>query len=107
MTVLERTKMPDGTEIQLENWKEDLPHIFDTLSIGAYPKAKRGRYWIREDEPFRLDLARGFTSDDMVRETFSALELGAITLEELDEHYWNGNKDRYFMGLAGREVFNV
>lgn len=104
MTVLERTKMPDGTEIQLENWKEDYPHIFDTLSIGAYPKAKQSRWWIRKGEPYRLDLARGFTSDESVRETFNCLELGAITLEELDKHYWNGNRDRFYMGLTESEV---
>lgn len=99
MTILERTKMPDGTEIQLENWKEDYPHIFSTLSIGAYPIAKRGRYWIKEGEPYRLDLIRDFTSDDIVRETFNCLELGTLTLEELDNHYWNGDRDRFYMGL--------
>lgn len=99
MTILERAKMPDGTEIQLENWKEVYPNIFNTLTIGAYPKAKQSRGWIRKGEPYRLDLARGFTSDDIVRETFNCLEHGIITLEELDDHYWNGDRDRFFMGL--------
>ena len=105
MKVLERAKMPDGTNIQIEDWKEDYPQSHGTLTIAAYPLAKRqGRYgWVRLNEKFRLDLGHGFSSDREVMLIYKALQNGEITLEELHEHYWNGDKDRYYMGLREEE----
>ena len=105
MRVLERTIMPDGTSIQIENWMEDYPQAFNTLTIAAYPLAKRqGRYgWVRVNEKFRLNLSLGFSSNREVMVIYKALQNGDITLEELHEHYWNGDKDRYYMGLREEE----
>jgi len=50
-----------------------------------------------------LDLSRGFSSDREVMLIYKALQNGEITLEELHEHYWNGDKDRYYMGLREEE----
>ena len=97
MIIRERSQMPDGTKIQIEDWKDDYPGTITTLNIAAYPKAKREGFWIRRGEPFRLDMSRGWTSDDNVREAFQALELGALSLEELKDHYWDIDKDRYLM----------
>ena len=104
MKVLERAKMPDGTDIQIEDWRENYGSQ-KTLTIAAYPLAKRqGRYgWVRLNEKFRLDLSRGFSSDREVMLIYKALQNGEITLEELHEHYWNGDKDRYYMGLREEE----
>ena len=105
MRVLEQTIMPDGTSIQIENWMEDYPQAFNTLTIAAYPLAKRqGRYgWVRVNEKFRLNLSLGFSSDREVMVIYKTLQNGNITLEELHEHYWNGDKDRYYMGLREEE----
>lgn len=51
MKVIERATMPNGTEIQLEDWSdknaEKFPELYG-LMIGAYPIAKNtGKYgWI-------------------------------------------------------------
>ena len=39
MEIIERAIMPNGTEIQLEDWSEDFPGVCE-LTIGAYPIAK-------------------------------------------------------------------
>ena len=105
MVVTKRGQMPDGTKIQIEDWKAEYPGIHDTFIIAAYPKAKNtGKYsWVRKGETFRLELSRGFKTDEYVIQLFEKLFNGAITLEELDDHYWNGDKDRYYMGLRERE----
>ena len=45
MKILEKTVMPDGTPIQLEDWSDrntpEYPNLYG-LMIGAYPKQKRG-----------------------------------------------------------------
>ena len=105
MIVRQRSKMPDGTQIQIEDWKADYPGVHNTCIIAAYPKAKNtGKYqWVRKGEPFRLELSREFKTEEFVEELFQMLELGTVKLEELDKHYWNGDKDRYYMGLAESE----
>ena len=105
MVVIERSFMPDGTKIQIEDWREDYPDIVNTISIAAYPKAKNtGKYqWTRKGEPFRLELSREFKTDEFVEELFDQLKNGKVQLETLDKHYYNGNKDRYYMGLRESE----
>ena len=105
MKVIKRSKMPDGTKIQIEDWKEDYPGIFDVLTLAAYPKAKNtGKcQWTKKGEEFRLELSRELKTDEFVEELFEKLEKGEVKLEELDKHYWNGDKDRYYMGLRESE----
>lgn len=99
--ILEKAEMPDGTKIQIEDWKSVYPDVFETMSIAAYPKAKHDKgTWIRRGETFRLDLAKGFKNDLVVMELFMDLIHGKKKLEDLDKHYWNGDKDRYVMGLT-------
>ena len=45
MKVLKTGEMPNGTAIQLEDWREDYPTVWDTVSIGAYPIAKNTGKW--------------------------------------------------------------
>ena len=44
MIILDKAKMPDGTEIQLEDWSknntEEYPDLYG-LMIGAYPKERK------------------------------------------------------------------
>lgn len=99
MKVLERSVMPNGIKIQLEDWKEVYPNSTKTISIGAYPIAKNESYFVKRNENFRLTLSRNFSSDDEVRIIFESLIGGFLTLEELSDHYRDGDKDRYYMGL--------
>ena len=107
MKIIERTIMPDGTKIQLEDWSvfntEDLPDLYG-LSISAYPIAKNtGKYgWIRSGETFRISISQNkyqnYSNDD-VRADFEALKNGAKILEDLVAHFWNGEKDMWYLGM--------
>lgn len=103
--ILERTKTPDGTAIQLEDWHmentEEFPDLYG-YTIGAYPVAKNGNVFIKKNETFRLTISfnnyTGYT-DEMVLADYEKLKSGEISLEDLSERYWNRDKDKYFMGL--------
>ena len=101
MEVVFKGKMPDGTDIQLENWQNDYPGVFTTYTLAAYPKAKMSsKYgWVLRGERFRLDMSRNWNSNEEVREIFFRLQNGTATLEELYNHYYNGDKDRFYMGF--------
>lgn len=97
--IITRDRMPDGTKIQLENWKEVYPTVEKTIMIAAYPTAKNDSYWIRKGEPFRLQISRLFGSDQEVEYIYQGLIDGRISLEDLAAHYYNGDKDRFYMGM--------
>ncbi len=105
MKIKERNIMPDGTHIQIEDWKADYPGIINTLSIATYPKAKNtGKYsWAKRGETFRLELLREFATDEQVEELYQQLIHDEVKLEDLSKHYWNGKKDMYYMGLVESE----
>lgn len=99
MKILQKGITPDGINIQIEDWKENYS-CFNTLTIGTYPIAKNSNsIWIKVGKTFRLDLNRLFNSDDEVYETFKNLEEGKVTLEELSKHFWNCEKDMYYLGM--------
>lgn len=103
MKTIERATIPDGTEIQLEDWSEDFPGVCG-LTIGAYPIAKNtGKYgWIRSGESFRIHISQnkytGYSNDD-VRADFEALKNGTKALEDLSAHFWNREKDMWYLGM--------
>lgn len=107
MKVLERATMPNGVKIQLEDWSEnntkEHPTLFG-LTIGAYPTAKREfrHTWGRPPAEFRLTIAMsshwGY-SDENVRSDYEALKNGAKTLEDLSDHFHNGDKDKWRLGM--------
>lgn len=107
MEIIERTVMPNGTEIQLEDWSShntlEYPNLYG-LTIGAYPTAKntgKGR-WVESGEKFRLTIScnnhSGYSNDD-VKADFTALKNGKKHLEDLAVHFWNGKKDMYYLGM--------
>lgn len=107
MNVVERAVMPNGTEIQLEDWRENnTKEYLDLygLIIGAYPIAKNtGKHrWIESGQTFRLDISmnqyRGYSNDD-VKADFEALKSGKKSLEDLANHFWNGEKDMWLLGM--------
>lgn len=102
MKVIKKSKMLDGTKIQIEDWKEDFRHI-KTLEIGAYPKAKNtnSNKLIENNNKFRLTLTN-FKNDEEVKEIFSELEKGIMKLEDLQEHF-RSSKDKFYLGLSASE----
>ena len=102
MKIIKQSKMPDGTSMQLEDWKEVYSHI-KTLEIGAYPKAKnssKGGY-VEKNSEFRLSLTN-FKNDEEVESIFEKLEKGIMKLEDLQEHFYD-LKDEYYLGLSDSE----
>lgn len=99
--------MPNGTEIQLEDWSEHntekYPNLYG-LQIGVYPIAKKtGKYrWIDGGQTFRLTISMneysGYSNKD-VKSDFEALKSGAKSLEDLASHFWNGKKDMWYLGM--------
>ncbi len=106
MVVRKRGVMPDGTQIQIEDWKNDYPNVVKTISIAAYPKAKNTgtHQWVKKGETFRLELSREFKTDEFVENLYEKLISGRISLEDLDKHYYNGDDDRFYMGLIASEA---
>lgn len=102
MKIIQKSKMPDGTIIQIEDWREDYTHI-KTLQIGAYPKAKNtsNNNIIEANSKFRLDLV-GFKNNKEVEDIFNKLEKGIIKLEHLQEHFYS-TKYRFYLGLFENE----
>ena len=62
MKIVEKGVMPDGTEIQLEDWREsntdEYPDLYG-FEIGAYPMAQRTSKggWIQGGRRFRLGIS--------------------------------------------------
>lgn len=107
MKVIERAIMSDGTEILLEDWSdkntEQFPDLYG-LTISAYPIAQRtGKYRLIEaGKTFRISISQNKYTDysnDDVRADFEALKNGTKTLEDLAVHFWNGEKDMWYLGM--------
>lgn len=107
MKIIERATMPNGTIILLEDWSDkntkEFPDLYG-LTIGAYPIAKNtGKYgWIRSGETFRISISQNkYTSysDDNVRADFETLKNGTKSLEDLSSHFWDGEKDMWYLGM--------
>lgn len=100
MKFIEHAITPDGTEINLEDWS----HNNTGLTIAAYPVAKNsGAYdWVRKGEQFCLMISQNkyqnYSNDD-VRADFEALKNGTKSLEDLAAHFWNGEKDMWYLGM--------
>ncbi len=107
MKVIERAVMPNGTEIQLEDWSDkntsEYPDLYG-LQISAYPIAKNtGKFrWIEGGKKFRISIPMnqytGYSNDD-VKADYEALKSGKKRLEDLAAHFWNGEKDMWYLGM--------
>lgn len=107
MKILERSKNPDGIRIQLEDWREhntpEFPNLYG-LTIGAYPTAQRtSKYkWVKGGETFRLSIPQseywGYANED-VKADYEALKTGKKKLEDLAEHFYNGERDMWYLGM--------
>lgn len=97
MKIIRKDRTPNGTEIQLEAWERG-------LTIGAYPIAvNSGKYgFVRANEAFRLHIQaneyKNYTDEDVMAD-FQKLVTGEKTLQDLSEHFWNGEKDNWYLGM--------
>ena len=107
MKILERAIMPNGTEIQLEDWSEhntaEYPNVYG-FTIGAYPIAKNTskNRLIQSRNKFRLTISSNpymeYINDD-VKNDFEDLKNGKKKLEDLSKHFWYGKKDMWYLGM--------
>lgn len=107
MKVLEKFTMPNGVQVQLEDWHEhntpEYPNLYG-YTIGAYPIALRtGKYrWVEAGRSFRLGIDhnpyRGYTEEKVLAD-YEALKRGEKSLEDLADHFHNGEKDKWCLGM--------
>lgn len=106
MKVLEKFIMPHGVQVQLEDWHEnntpEYPDLYG-FTIAAYPIALRGgKYWIKAGEKFRLDIGHnsysGYTEEKVLAD-YEALKRGEKCLEDLAAHFYNHEKDKWYLGM--------
>lgn len=111
MKIIEILAMPDGTEIQLEDWHDKNTKDYKDLYgyvIGVYPVAKNsGRLgWVKSGEKFRISISynkfANYT-DEMVLSDFEALKNGEKTLSDLKDHFFNNFKDQFYLGIIDFE----
>ena len=62
MKIIEKSKMPDGTKIQLEDWHDKNTKDYMDLygyEIGAYPVATNSGCcgWVKSGEKFRISIS--------------------------------------------------
>ena len=110
--IVEKTVMPNGTEIQLEDWRESNTEEHPDLHgfvIGAYPIARNTSRagLVQKRDKFRLTISKNayqnYTNDDVIAD-FEALKNGQKTLEDLSEHFWYGKRDMFYLGMIDYEV---
>lgn len=107
MKIIRKDIMPNGTKIQLEDWSEHNtpghPDLYG-LSIAAYPTAvQSGKYgFTLSGSKFRLEMPmnryRGYLNENVIAD-YDALIKGKKTLKDLSNYFWNGDKDRWFLGM--------
>ena len=76
MKIIKKSTMADGTNIQIEDWKDN--------------------------KNFRLELTR-FESNEQVEKVFKQLEDGSISLNDLSEHFLDVHRDMYYLGMTDIE----
>ena len=111
MKIIEKSKMPDGTLIQLEDWHDKNTKDYIDLygyEIGAYPVAKNSGCcgWVKSGEKFRISISynkyANYT-DEMVLSDFESLKNGEKKLSDLKDHFFNNFKDQFYLGIIDFE----
>lgn len=58
--------------------------------------------WVRSGEPFRLSIAMNahtnYSNNDVAAD-YEALVSGEKSLEELSAHFYNADKDKWYLGM--------
>lgn len=92
MKVIRRNKMPNGTDIQQEDWSEDYSFYSKNSTIAVYPIAiiTNESGLIGRGDRFRLTL--DFDTEEQANECYENLISGKAKINDYKE---NGNK-KYF-----------
>lgn len=122
MVILQKGKIPDGIAIQLEDWSLNrAPHPMTPpdlkvskesfcLAIGLYPKAVQKYNYLAPGETFRLTISANRAlnyTDAQLREDYEALLSGTKSISDLQEYFWNGEKDRWALGFTDEYPFET
>ena len=75
MKVLQRGQMPDGTEIQIEEWSENYSFYAYGSMVAAYPQNRYGE---------KVRANKTFESAEEAEEAFNALKNGDKTLADFN-----------------------
>ena len=75
MKVLQRGQMPDGTEIQIEEWSENYSFYTYGSMLAAYPKNRYGE---------KVRANKTFESAEEAGKAFNALKNGDKTLADFN-----------------------
>ena len=112
MKILEKATLKDGTQIQLEDWREHntekYPNLYG-LVIACYPIAKNTSKWkwVEGGRKFRLDIStnqyKNYTNDN-VRSDYECLKNGTKILQDLSAHFYNGQKDMWYLGMDVQDM---
>ena len=90
MEVIERAVMPDGTDIQIEDWSKDYSCFAECGTIATYPIAKQTARnlleYPRRNETFRLDIQ--FKNKDEARKCFEQLKSGEKQIIDFCDEKW-------------------
>ncbi len=106
MKVLEKAILENGVHVQLEDWRDKNTAEYPTLyglTIAAYPIAGRSDGWIYGGEKFRLEINYNQYvnyTNDMVLADYRALVNAEKSLEDLADHFYYGEKDKWRLGMA-------
>lgn len=82
MKIIAKATMPDGTNIQLEDWGEDYSHLKNELILAAFPTANRsvkGAFAPKEGEKFRASF---YFNNVKAEEIFNTLKKGTNKLSD-------------------------
>jgi hypothetical protein len=87
MTVTKRGKLPDGSDIIIEDWTPNYPGLSEPYTVGTYPIAKAslpGAFSPKAGDRFRC----GFTFPTVAaaETVFSALTQGTAQLSDYAEY---------------------
>lgn len=89
MRIVAKATMPNGTNIQLEDWSENYEHLKNELVLAAFPTANRsvkGAFMPKEGEKFRASF---YFSNTKTEEIFNALKKGTNKLSDYIENLAN------------------
>lgn len=84
MKVLQRGQMPDGTDIQIEEWSENYSFYAYGSMVAAYPKNRYGE---------KVRANKTFESAEEAEKAFLALKNGDKTLADFNFTAKNSGRD--------------
>ena len=97
MKVIQKAYMPNGTNIQLEDWSNTYS-FYNLPALVAYPVATKSQLWRREGFTFRLELDANWTSKEEIEAAFNGLQEGTLNLIDLTEHFRRKDDIRFLAG---------